>query len=154
MIIRKHGIAAFAIIAAAATIGPSPAQAYTFTFDDTKYVSCSNFRCTDGAANFAAAFPGYSGGPGYSRPGFYQVITTSNGQTWSGLNGTNPTPTYIANTSSAISGEFIQNDPNNLPVQFTEGQDKLVLDGSGWTSTGGTTTGALVNSVIGKFVLL
>jgi hypothetical protein len=87
------------------------------------------------------------GPPNFSSNGFYQVITTNDGTFWSGLNGTNPTPTYIARFSSIFATEFIQNDPNHPPVQFTEGQDRLSL--GGWTSAGGTTNGNLVDYAVG-----
>jgi hypothetical protein len=115
------------------------ADAYTFTFDDVYYVSCtgSGARCSStGASNFAAAFPNYTGGPGFSSVGYYQVLSTTNpSQQWSGLinNGTN-NPNYIfkqPGNGSSFGGEYIQNDPNFQPVglQGTEGLDKLVMSG-------------------------
>jgi hypothetical protein len=143
----------FTIACAVMAIWCLSAQAYTFTFDDIVYVAnTSAGRNNNGAANFAAAFPNYSGGPGFSHNYFYQVITTqtpTSGQTayWSALTpATNPHPTYIAGTGS-FGGEFIQNDPNTLPVQFTEGQDRLAL--TGWSSKGGATNGAVADYAIG-----
>jgi len=149
--LAKFGVAL--AIAAAAVTWCAPAQAYTFTFDDIVYVAnTSSGRNSNGAANFAAAFPNYSGGPGYSHNYFYQVITTAiptPTQTayWSALTpGTNPAPTYIGGTGS-FSGEFIQNDPNAPPVQFSEGQDRLGL--AGWSSRGGANNGAVADYAIG-----
>jgi PEP-CTERM motif len=147
-------IATSAIMAATAVIalGTAAAQASTFTFDDIVYVSCTNFRCTNGASNFAAAFPYYTAGPGFSSSGYYQVISTNDGTTWSGLTTHSPgvaAPTYIfkqPGNGSSIGGEFIQNDPLNTAGIFpTESEDKLLLQG--WSSAASGVNGATVDKV-------
>lgn len=130
------------------------AKASIFAFDDIAYVSSSS--------GFSTAFPGYVGPPNYASAGYWQVIKTGNGNTWSYLTpGTNPplssgglnNGSYIAKASansSFISTEYIQNDPNNPPFQYTEGQDRLALTSnavgtSNWTPGGGTGNGSFVN---------
>ncbi|MDR3557550.1 MAG: PEP-CTERM sorting domain-containing protein [Syntrophobacteraceae bacterium] len=110
-----------------------PAQATTFTFDDEYYISSSS--------EFSTIFQGYVGPPNYSTPGYWQVLTTKNGQFWSGPSST-ITPSYVFKYSSTFTTEFIQNDPNNTGTQGTIGQDRLAL--SGFSSLGGSVNGAVV----------
>lgn len=108
------------------------AQAYTFGFEDVAYIGS--------AASFTSTF-NPSGGPTYhsNQFGYWQVLTTNNGQNWSGS--APPTPTYVFHSSL---GEFIQNDPiNTSGIQGTEGWDKLALNN--WTAT--TTSGQIVHYV-------
>jgi hypothetical protein len=108
------------------------AGAYTFTFDDMAYVArLGTQQSLSGPAQLADTFPTYVAPPGYSSPGYYQVITTNNGTNYYDTNTTNPIPTYIGRYTAGGTTEFIQNDPNNLPgglfngTQYTEGQDRL-----------------------------
>jgi hypothetical protein len=133
-------------------LGAAAAQASTFTFDDIVYVSCTNFRCTNGPSNFAAAFPGYTGPPNYSSPGYYQVLQTDTGNFWSGLTSNGSThPTYVFKSpgnGSTMGGEWIQNDPNfptTPPPNGTESEDKLLLQG--WSSAASGVNGATVDKV-------
>jgi hypothetical protein len=135
----------FAFVAAAIGGWSQSSQAATFTFDDIVYVSCTNARCTNGPANFAAAFPGYTGSAGYSSAGYYQVLQTNNGQFWSGLTpGSNPVPTYIFKNPGnvPVGGEWIQNDPGfpgYPPLNGTESEDKLILQGFAAPAVNGVT---------------
>ncbi len=153
MATRMRRIVSRAAMTSAALIalGLTEAQATTFTFDDIVYVSCTNFRCSNGGSNFAAEFPGYVG-PGYSSPGYYQVLQTNNGNFWSGLTAHGSTvPTYIfknAGNGSTMGGEWIQNDPNFPtfpPLNGTESEDKLLLQGFSSAATG--VNGAVVDKV-------
>jgi hypothetical protein len=147
-------IATSAIMTTTAVIalGMAAARASTFTFDDIVYVSCTNFRCTNGPSNFAAAFPGYTGPPNYSSPGYYQVLQTNTGNFWSGLTSNGSTnPTYVFKNSgngSTMGGEWIQNDPNfptTPPLNGTESEDKLLLQG--FSSAASGVNGAVVDKV-------
>ena len=151
---RVTRIAISAIISTTAVIalGMTGAHASTFTFDDIVYVSCTNFRCTNGASNFAAAFPYYTSGPGFSSNGYYQLISTNDGTTWSGLTAHSPgitVPTYIfkqPGNGSTIGGSFIQNDPLNTSGIFpVESEDELVLHG--WSSAASGVNNATVDKV-------
>jgi hypothetical protein len=153
---RLQAIFTGAIITSGMAISSPPARADLFTFDDIVYVGCTNFRCTNGASNFAAAFPGYTGGPGFSSSGYYQVLNSTNtNQQWSGLssNGNlNNAPTYIfkqPGNGSSFGGEYIQNDPNfpaTGSLQGTEGLDKLTFTG-GWSSDAAGINGKTVDKV-------
>jgi hypothetical protein len=149
---RRIATSAIMTTTAVIALGMAAAKASTFTFDDIVYVSCTNFRCTNGSSSFAAAFPYYTGGPGFSSSGYYQVISTNDGTTWSGLTAHAPgvtVPKYVfkePGNGSSIGGEFIQNDPlNTLGIFPTESEDELLLHG--WSSAAGGVNGATVDKV-------
>jgi hypothetical protein len=122
----KFGVAL--AVAATSAVCCSPAQAATFTFDDIVYISTSSMWST--------VFSPYRGPPLYSSAGYYQVLQTNTGNFWSGLTPPNSSanPTYVFKNPGnvPIGGEWIQNDPNfptTPPLNGTESEDKLVLQG-------------------------